>query len=109
MHKRSMLWAGAGVLLLAAPGAAAEVGRLAGPFPRAGEPSPLVVSTRFVLEGVDLDKGIALPLTGGTVHLAVLSRDRQVGDFYFLDANGQRLVPGRGPVGEAHRFLEPDF
>jgi hypothetical protein len=109
MHKRRMLWAGAGVLLLAAPGAAAEVGRLAGPFPRAGEPSPLAVSTRFVLEGVDLDKGIGLPLTGGTVHLAVLSRDRQVGDLYFLDAAGRRLVPGRGPVGEAQRFLEPDF
>ena len=109
MHKRSMLWAGAGVLLLAAPGVSAEVGRLAGPFPRAGEPAPMQVSTRFVLEGVDLVKGVGLPLTGGTVHLAVLAHDRQVGELYFEDGRGQRLVPGRGPVGEAHRFLEPDL
>lgn len=109
MHKRSMLWAGAGVLLLASPGVSAEVGRLAGPFPRAGEPSPLQVSTRFVLEGVDLAKGVALPLTGGAVHLAVLSADRHVGDLYFLDGSGDRLLPGRGGIGEAHRFLEPDL
>ena len=109
MHKRSMLWASAGVLLLAAPGISAEVGRLQGPFPRAGEPSPLAISTRFVLEGVDLAKGIALPLTGGTAHLAVLSRDRQVGDLYFLDGRGEKLLPGRGPVGEAQRYLEPDL
>ncbi len=109
MHKRSMLWASAGVLLLAAPGISAEVGRLAGPFPRAGEPAPLAISTRFVLEGVDLSKGVALPLTGGTAHLAVLSRDRQVGDLYFLDARGQKLLPGRGPIGEARSFLEPDL
>jgi hypothetical protein len=109
MHKRSMLWAGAGVLLLAAPGVSAEIGRLAGPFPRAGEPSPIAISTRFVLEGVDLDKGVRLPLTGGTVHLAVLSHDRQVGELYFLDGRGEKLLPGRGPVGEAQRFLEPDL
>ena len=109
MHKRSMLWAGAGVLLLAAPGAAAEIGRLAGPFPRAGEPSPIAISTKFVLENVDLSKGVGLPLTGGTVHLAVLSHDRQLGDLYFLDARGEKLVPGRGPIGEAQRFLEPDL
>ena len=109
MHKRSMLWAGAGVLLLAAPGVSAEIGRLAGPFPRAGEPSPVAISTRFVLENVDLGKGVALPLTGGTVHLAVLSHDRQLGDLYFLDARGEKLVPGRGPIGEAQRFLEPDL
>lgn len=109
MHKRSMLWAGAGVLLLAAPGAAAEIGRLAGPFPRAGEPSPIAISTKFVLENVDLGKGVSLPLTGGTVHLAVLSHDRQLGDLYFLDARGEKLVPGRGPVGEPQKFLEPDL
>lgn len=109
MHKRSMLWAGAGVLLLAAPGVSVEVGRLAGPFPRAGEPSPMQVSTRFVLEGVDLGKGIALPLTGGAVRLAVLSHDRQLGGLYFVDGRGERLLPGRGPVGEAQRFLEPDL
>lgn len=109
MHKRSMLWAGAGVLLLAAPGAAAEIGRLAGPFPRAGEPSPIAISTKFVLENVDLSKGVGLPLTGGTVHLAVLSHDRQLGDLYFLDARGEKLVPGRGPIGEAQKFLEPDL
>jgi hypothetical protein len=104
-----MLWAGAGVLLMTAPGISAEVGRLAGPFPRAGEPAPLAVSTRFVLEAVDLTKGVALPLTGGTVHLAVLSQDRQVGELYFLDARGEKLLPGRGPIGEAQRFLEPDL
>jgi hypothetical protein len=109
VHKRSMLWAGAGVLLLAAPGVSAEIGRLAGPFPRAGESSPVAVSTRYVLEGVDLAKGVGLPLTGGTVHLAVLSHDRGVGDLYFLDARGEKLLPGRGPVGEAQRFLEPDL
>jgi len=109
MHKRSMLWAGAGVLLLAAPGVSAEIGRLAGPFPRAGEPSPIAVSTRYVLEGVDLAKGVGLPLTGGTVHLAVLSHDRQLGDLYFLDGRGTKLLPGRGPIGEAQRFLEPDL
>jgi len=109
MHKRSMLWAGAGVLLLAAPGVSAEIGRLAGPFPRAGESSPIAISTRYVLEGVDLAKGVGLPLTGGTVHLAVLSHERGLGDLYFLDARGEKLLPGRGPVGEAQRFLEPDL
>jgi hypothetical protein len=109
MHKRSMLWAGAGVLLLAAPGVSAEIGRLAGPFPRAGEPSPIAISTKYVLEDVDLGKGVGLPLTGGTVHLAVLSHDRQLGDLYFLDGRGEKLLPGRGPVGEAQRFLEPDL
>jgi len=109
MHKRGMLWAGAGVLLLAAPGAAAEMGRLAGPFPHAGEPAPMQVSTRFVLEGVDLVKGVTLPLTGGTVHLAVLSHERDIGDLYFLDSGGRKLAPGHGAVGEAHRFLEPDL
>lgn len=109
MHKRSMLWAGAGVLLLAAPGVSAEIGRLAGPFPRAGEPSPVAISTKFVLENVDLSKGVGLPLTGGTVHLAVLAHDRQLGDLYFLDARGEKLVPGRGPIGEAQKFLEPDL
>ena len=109
MHKRSMLWAGAGVLLLAAPGVSAEIGRLAGPFPRAGESSPIAISTKYVLENVDLSKGVGLPLTGGTVHLAVLSHDRQLGDLYFLDGRGEKLLPGRGPVGEAQRFLEPDL
>jgi hypothetical protein len=109
MHKRSMLWAGAGVLLLAAPGAAAEIGRLAGPFPRAGEPSPIAISTKFVLENVDLSKGVGLPLTGGTVHLAVLSHDRELGELYFRDARGEKLVPGRGPIGEPQKFLEPDL
>jgi hypothetical protein len=109
MHKRSLLWAGAGVLLLAAPAMAADAGVLAGPFPRAGESSPLQVSTRFVLEAVDLGKGVALPLTGGATHLAVLAHDHQVGELYFVDPGGRRLLPGRGPIGEAHRFLEPDL
>lgn len=109
MYTRSLLWAGAGVLMLTAPGAAAEVGRLAGAFPRAGEPSPLHVSTRFVLEGVDLTQGVGLPLSGGPANLAVLSRGGQVKQVELVDRLGQRFAPGRDGVGDAQRFMEPEL
>jgi hypothetical protein len=109
MYTRSLLWAGAGVLMLAAPGAAAEVGRLHGAFPRAGEASPVEVSTRFVLEGVDLAQGVALPLSGGPANVAVLSRGGAVSHVELVDRLGQSFAPGRGGVGEAQRFVEPEL
>lgn len=109
MYTRSLLWAGAGVLMLTAPGAAAEVGRLAGAFPRAGEPSPIQVSTRFVLEGVDLTRGVELPLSGGAANLAVLARGGRIERVELVDRVGQRFAPGRDGIGDATRFLEPEL
>jgi hypothetical protein len=109
MYTRSLLWAGAGVLMLAAPGIAAEVGRLEGAFPRAGQPSPLQVSTRFVLEGVDLHQGVALPLSGGPANVAVLSRGGAVKRVELVDRLGRRFAPGRDGVGEGQRFMEPEL
>jgi hypothetical protein len=109
MYTRSLLWAGAGVLMLTAPGAAAEMGRLAGAFPHAGEPSPVQVSTKFVLEGVDLGQGVKLPLSGGPANVAILSRAGRVEAVELVDRVGQKLAPGRDGIGDALRFMEPEL